>query len=137
MSASIRSFRFLERIAHPLPRERAAGERFSRFGELIMLVGETPARKLVARFGGLRVYIPHRPAPGDHLVRAVGIGAANKLARVFGGDRLLIPADGERALRRDRIRALRRHGLSISVIAHALHVTERYVYKVLADTRPP
>ena len=111
------------------------GQLATLFGEISHLVGEVAARQLVERFGGRRVYVPRRPERGDHMVRTVGLTAALQLADRFGGERLFIPSDVLRGTRRAQVLALRRHGLSISAIAHRVRVTERYVYKVLAEVR--
>jgi hypothetical protein len=93
--------------------------------------------KLIADFGGRRLYIPIAPAPGDLLTRSIGLMAALAMARMFGGDRLMIPVASTHARRRARIVAMRAENVSISRIAHELRCTERYVYKVLALNRAP
>jgi hypothetical protein len=100
-------------------------------------IGGDAADKLIADFGGRRLYIPMAPAPGDQLTRSIGLVSAMAMARVFGGDRLLIPATSSHARRRVRIVAMRAEHVSISRIAHELRCTERYVYKVLASSRTP
>jgi len=125
----------LEDLIRAVPPAVGPSGRFSMLGELAMLVGVNAAEKLVRKFGGRRVYIPQAPVEGAVLVRLVGITAALKLARIFGGERVMLPADPDRTLRRDRIVALRRRRLSVATIARTMRVTERYVYKVLADAR--
>ena len=104
----------------------------SLLGEITSLIGENAARGLVASFGGRRVYVPRSPAIGDRMVRTIGLAAALKLADAFGAERLFIPLDARRPGRRAQIRELRARGDSVSSIARSLHVTERYIYKVLA-----
>ena len=100
-------------------------------------VGADAADKLIADFGGRRLYISRTPSPGDLITRSIGLASALAMARVFGGDRLLIPATNTFARRRFRIFQMRADHISISRIAHELRCTERYVYKVLAVCRAP
>jgi hypothetical protein len=100
-------------------------------------IGGDAADKLIADFGGRRLYISRTPSPGDLITRSIGLASALAMARVFGGDRLLIPATNTFARRRFRIFAMRADHVSISRIAHELRCTERYVYKVLALCRAP
>jgi Homeodomain-like domain-containing protein len=98
-------------------------------------IGGDAADKLIADFGGRRLYIPRAPERGDLITRSIGLLAALTMARVFGGDRILIPATTTHARRRARIVTLRAEHVSISHIARELRCTERYVYKVLALCR--
>jgi hypothetical protein len=100
-------------------------------------IGGDAADKLIADFGGRRLYISRTPSPGDLITRSIGLASALRMARVFGGDRLLIPATNTFARRRFRIFQMRADHVSISRIAHELRCTERYVYKVLALCRAP
>ncbi len=90
-------------------------------------IGGDAADKLIADFGGRRLYISRTPAPGDLITRSIGLAS----------DRLLIPATNTFARRRFRIFQMRADHVSISRIAHELRCTERYVYKVLALGRAP
>ncbi len=98
-------------------------------------IGADAADRLIADFGGRRLYIPIAPARGDLITRSIGLLAALTMARAFGGDRILIPATCSHARRRARIVMLRAENVSISHIARELRCTERYVYKVLALCR--
>lgn len=98
------------------------------------LTGAGAAARLVAEFGGGRLYIPEKPSPGDSITQAIGYVAAMRLASVFGGERVWLPSDAGRALSL-RIAALRAQGLSVARIARRVGCSERYVYKVLARLR--
>ena len=98
-------------------------------------IGDDAAEKLIAEFGGRRLYIPMAPGPNDRVTRSIGLVAALAMARSFGGDRLMIPLTSDTERRRARIIAMRADRLSIPRIARQLHCTERYVYKVLALER--
>jgi len=102
------------------------------FTGLADLIGEEAADKLVARFGGLRLYVPHLPQTGDLLTSAAGETAAQRLAEIYGGDRVEIPNP---APRRVLILELRGAGLSVDAIARHLRCTRRRVFQVLAKHR--
>ncbi|MGH7935374.1 MAG: helix-turn-helix domain-containing protein [Candidatus Binataceae bacterium] len=100
--------------------------------ELIALIGEEAATRLIAAFGGTRLYVPHSPQDGDALTATIGLNAALKLACVYGGDRVDVPNPTPR---RTRIIALRSTGLTVDAIARALGCTRRRVFQVLAEAR--
>jgi len=101
-------------------------------GFIVELIGEEAAAKLIASFGGTRLYVPHSPCPDDALARVVGTEAALKLARMFGGERVELPKPPPR---RSQILALRAAGRSVEEIARALSCTRRRVLQVLAQAR--
>jgi hypothetical protein len=103
-------------------------------GYIVELIGEDAAARLVARFGGTRLYVPHLPSGNDVLVDVLGVDAALKLARIFGGERIELPKPPPR---RARIVELRAAGHSVQTIAQMLGCTRRRVLQVLADARCP
>ena len=88
-------------------------------GFIVEIIGEEAAAKLIANFGGTRLYVPHSPCADDALARAVGTGAAMKLAEMFGGERVELPKPPPR---RTQILALRAAGRSVEEIARALEL---------------
>ena len=80
------------------------------------------------------MYIAHQPGPSDAVVRVVGAEAAGLLGRIFGGERIWLPNHNGHQSRK-RIALMRRRGVSVSRIARELRLSERYVYKVLAELR--
>ena len=98
------------------------------------VIGAGAAARLIARFGGRRVYIAKRPGADDALARLIGYPAAVKLGAIFGGERMWLPNDAGHATR-TRVAQLRRSGISVSRIAGELGLSERHVYKVLAQLR--
>ena len=80
------------------------------------------------------MYIAKNPGPFDAVARVIGEEAAGMLAGIFGGERIWFPNDAGHLTRR-RISLLRRRGTSVSRIARHLRLSERYVYKVLAQLR--
>jgi len=110
----------------------AAHERPSILSGLTELIGEEAADKLLQKFGGRRLYVPHLPQLGDVLTGAIGKAAAERLSELFGGDRVDVPNPTPR---RTLIVRLRGAGLSVDAIAGVVHCTRRRVYQVLAEAR--
>jgi hypothetical protein len=129
----------LDRAPSPAPRFNSFADdaHTTLYDQIGHSIGGDAADKLIADFGGRRLYIPRVPTPGGTITRSIGLLAALAMARAFGGDRLLIPVTSDHTRRRVRIVAMRAEHVSISRIAQELRCTERYVYKVLASTRPP
>jgi DNA-binding NarL/FixJ family response regulator len=94
------------------------------FGVIVEIIGEEAAAKLLASFGGTRLYVPHSPGADDALAHAVGTRAAMKLAQMFGGERVELPKPPPR---RTQILALRAAGRSVEEIAPSLNCTRRRV----------
>jgi Homeodomain-like domain-containing protein len=107
----------------------------SLYDQIVRSIGAHAAEKLIADFGGRRLYILIAPGPDDQVTKSIGLIAALAMARSFGGDRLMIPSTNDHARRRARIIAMRADHISIPRIARQLRCTERYVYKVLALER--
>ena len=98
------------------------------------VIGAGAASRLISTFGGGRLYIARCPRPADPLARVIGAAAAERLAGIFGGERIWFPSDAGHRTRR-RIAAMRKRGSPVSRIARELNLSERYVYKVLAQLR--
>jgi DNA-binding transcriptional regulator LsrR (DeoR family) len=98
------------------------------------LIGAGAAARLIARFGGRRMYIAKHPDPDGALAQLIGFAGATRLGAVFGGERMWMPNDAGQATRM-RVAQLRKSGTSISRIAGELGLSERHVYKVLAQLR--
>jgi hypothetical protein len=139
MNAILSRMPALDRVTPPAPSFApfAVAERTTLYDLIVRSIGADAADKLIADFGGRRLYIPIAPAPDDQIARSIGLLSALAMARVFGSDRLLIPVTTDHARRRVRILAMRADNVSVSRIARQLRCTERYVYKVLAVNRPP
>jgi hypothetical protein len=112
--------------------EFEAGARGALLEELIAVMGTPAAARLVAAFGGTRLYVPQTPGAEDALSAAVGHEAAMVLAQIYGGDRLEVPNPTPR---RVRIAQMRAAGMSVDAIARALGCTRRRVFQVLAEAR--
>lgn len=100
--------------------------------------GAELARKLRDAFGGIRLYIPRQPPRSHRLAHALGFDTARRLGELFGGETIVLPrgkSAAERARDRQAILKLRDEGQPPAAIARALGCTERWVYRVLADSR--
>ena len=91
------------------------------------LSSETPLGRPFPRFD------PAAPAI-ENIAKLIGAGAAARLGAMFGGERVWVPNDAGHLTRR-RITLMRGRGSSVARIARVLRVSERYVYKVLAEGR--
>jgi hypothetical protein len=98
------------------------------------VIGAGATARLISTFGGGRVYIARCPGRDDAIARVIGDEAAGLLGTIFGGERVWFPNDAGHMTRR-RISLMRRRGSSVARIARALRLSERYVYKVLAELR--
>jgi hypothetical protein len=126
------------REAAPAPADAAPRRRLDpnapAVENIARVIGAGATARLISTFGGGRVYIAKNPGPADPLARVIGGEAAGRLGAIFGGERIWFPNHSGHVTRR-RICLLRRRGSSISRIARELQLSERYVYKVLAQFR--
>lgn len=107
--------------------------------DLAGLIGLPATLRLVEGWGGvMRLYVP-KAVPQDHeLARALGLEAARALSRVFGGDYLPSVPRCADALRQARNRALlrrRAEGASPATLALEFGLTERQIWRLLAEAR--
>ncbi|MEN5083701.1 Mor transcription activator family protein [Bosea sp. TWI1241] len=94
--------------------------------------GVEAAVALVREFGGTEIYIP-ADWREDHPLNIVGEDLAKALCNLIGGATVVIPKELMTSeARHRRARELAERGCKMSEIARALHLTERYVYKLLS-----
>lgn len=91
------------------------------------ILGEEGFIRLCQEFGGTRVYVPKKPAPGSELVNVLGQDLAVKLSRAMAPDTIRVPL-----ARRERALHYREIGLSDAKIARLLGITENGVGKLFA-----
>lgn len=103
--------------------------------ELVELIGEESAIKLIQRFGGTTLYIPHNP-PQDHALSFVlGYEAATKLASAYGGEDLFLPLVRQwlREQQRRMIHDLKAQAVPNNQIAQRIGCTSRWVRMVTQE----
>ncbi|MBV8450748.1 MAG: helix-turn-helix domain-containing protein [Deltaproteobacteria bacterium] len=95
-------------------------------------MGYESAEKVIAEFGGARIWVPVRSTPDAKLTQMLGSGAAFALCARFGGNYLQIPntITGENICR--RIAELHRQGCKINDIALAVGRSRRTVFRLLS-----
>ena len=98
---------------------------------LIEVVGYESAEKIIAEFGGARIWVPVRSTPDAKLTRILGNGAASALCTRFGGDYLQIPNTMTGDNIYQRIAELHRQGCKINDIAQAVGRSRRTVFRLL------
>src|SRR5260221_11462877 len=111
-----------------------AGPATPPLGHLVELLGLVDALRLVARRGGIAVYVPHGSRLQLHhkLAEEIGLEAAKKLAAEYPSTNVIVPR-GAAYLRRQRDRALLADvkQMSVSQAARKYEMTERNVYMLL------
>ena len=100
--------------------------------ELESLIGPECAAWLLAKFGGLSVYVPKRPSAGQAIKDVVGPVAFEILQAEFGGLNVNLPSKVKVTLK-DQIIPLIEQGLSHNEIAQRLECTSRHVAGVKSD----
>lgn len=102
------------------------------FQEVVQLIGEEAAAKLVAQYGGVRLYIPGKLSPKHPLRELLGQEIAQQLCGEFAGLAVEIPRGHmSQIARRNRlIMADRAAGMSQRERALKYHVTERTIRKI-------
>ena len=104
--------------------------------DLSAVVGYTATRKLVAWFGGRRLYVPQRAAETHPLATLIGMPAFRALVRDFAGDdNVFLPSTGEddRYIRDREIAERIAAGESAPVIALAMALTERRIEQIRVE----
>jgi hypothetical protein len=100
--------------------------------ELGAVIGAPAAAQLVAAFAGRSLYVPRAPGPDHPVTAVIGGDAAALLGEYFHRVRLDFPIS---PARRRQVIEMRAAGRQVRDIAGQLRVTERFVYKVLAEAR--
>jgi len=98
---------------------------------LVEVVGCKSAERMIAEFGGARIWVPVQSTPEAKLTQVLGESAASALCAHFGGDYLQVPNTiiGDDVYR--RIAELHRQGCKINDIALAVGRSRRTVFRLL------
>lgn len=94
------------------------------------VLGEVGFVHFCQALGGTRVYIPYNMREDNEIVAAVGRDLADKLSRALAPATIRVPL-----ARRDRALYFRREGLSNTLIARKLGITETGVEKLFGRER--
>ncbi|MFN7400338.1 MAG: hypothetical protein ACK5SX_15075 [Sandaracinobacter sp.] len=100
--------------------------------DLAPVVGAEAARELMTALAGRMMYVPRTVGPHHPIAVAIGPEKAAIFCEYFFGQRIDFPVA---PAKRRRILDLASGGMSIPQIATQLLVSERFVYKVLAEAR--
>ncbi len=98
--------------------------------DMIDLVGKDVVGKIVAEWGGVRLYIPHRYRADHPLVQKLGEQASKTLMRYYCGETLSIPRKLFASTKKARIIDGLLAGKPHRIIAREVEVSQRYVEKI-------
>lgn len=107
--------------------------------EIVEIIGESAALKLVERFGGTTPRLPAlRNINAEHpLAQCIGIDALTSLVKQTGGGRWLYVAKCARGLREARNREivqLYSQGVPVDELARRYHLSDRWIWNILGST---
>ncbi|MDH4234803.1 MAG: hypothetical protein OEV15_06685 [Gallionella sp.] len=102
------------------------------FQEVGQKIGDEATAKLVAQYGGTRLYIPYKLKLGHPLCQLLGQEVSQQLSDEFGGmtveiSRAVMMQIGQR---NELILADRAAGMSQRQLARKYHLTERTIRKI-------
>jgi Helix-turn-helix domain len=98
---------------------------------LVDMLGSEAAEKLIAEFGGARIWVPVQSTATSKLSKVLGSDAASALCARFGGDYLQVPNARTPGNVHRRIAELHRQGCKINDIALAVGRSRRTVFRLL------
>jgi hypothetical protein len=107
--------------------------------EIVEIIGEAAALKLVERFGGTTPRLPAlRNINAEHpLAQCIGVEALTSLAKATGGGRWLYVARCARGLREQRNReivSLYSQDVPVEELARRYHLSDRQIWNILGST---
>lgn len=107
--------------------------------EIIEIIGEAAALKIVERFGGTTQRLPAiKNITHDHyLAQCIGIEALTDLVKITGGGRWLYIARcarGMRAARNQEIVRLYSSGTPVETLACRYYLSDRQIWNILGST---
>ena len=105
--------------------------------EVADVIGLDAAIKLVAHYGGTRLYVPDALVEQSPLMILVGRKAAERLINTYRGDVLWIPRClvALRAIRDRAITARHRAGEKADALAREFNLTDRAVWHIISRAR--
>lgn len=102
-------------------------------------IGAPAALALARRWGGRRLYVPHRVGAEHAITETIGLEHARALSSLYAGEFLDIPRpDGVWRARRDaEIRAHRAAGWTMARLASTYALTVRQIHNIVAESGSP
>lgn len=102
--------------------------------DLGAVIGACALLRLMAVFGGEKIYVPMRADSKHVLCRVLGMPACRRLCEQYGGTRLSVPLYKEAEILRQArmVGMLIRKGVHVATIADVLSVSERTVRNLRA-----
>ena len=130
-------------MVHPIPTLTTAPEALpAAVRELVRVLGEADAMRLIGLHGGARMTVPKRPKEDHPLRMALSPAGFDKLVAGYGGEALDVPKGDAylRRLRHDHVRQCRAQGLTMDQTAEATGYCRRQVINIMggddaADTQ--
>lgn len=98
--------------------------------DMIELLGKDVVGKIVAEWGGVRLYIPHRYRADHPLVQKLGEQASRTLMQYYCGETLSIPRKLFASTKKAQIIEALLAGKPHRVVAREVEVSQRYVEKI-------
>lgn len=101
--------------------------------ELVRVIGDADAMRLIGLHGGARMTVPKRPKDDHPLRMALSAEGFDKLVAGYGGESLDVPKGDAylRRLRHDHVRQCRAQGLTIDETAEATGYSRRHVINIM------
>ncbi len=100
--------------------------------ELVRVLGEADAMRLIGVHGGARMAVPKRPKEDHPLRMALSPAGFDKLVAGYGGEALDVPKGDAylRRLRHDHVRQCRAQGLTMDQTAEVTGYSRRHVINI-------
>lgn len=107
--------------------------------EIVEVIGETDALKIVERFGGTTPRLPAlRNITAEHpMAQCIGVDRLTLLVNKIGGGRWLYVAKCARGLRETRNREIVQkysNGTPVDELARSYYMSDRHVWRILGST---
>jgi len=109
--------------------------------EIVEIIGEAAALKLVEQFGGTTPRLPAiKNISAEHpLALCIGLEALTELVKITGGGRWLYVARCANGLREARNREIARlysppHDVPVAELARRYHLSDRQIWNILGST---
>lgn len=121
-------------MTRPIPTLTTAPEALpAAVRELVRVLGEADAMRLIGLHGGARMTVPKRPKEDHPLRMALSAAGFDKLVAGYGGEALDVPKGDAylRRLRHDHVRQCRAQGLTLDETAEHTGYSRRHVINIM------